>query len=140
MEEGSAEPPPKTHTEYIERLLVTALDCGIKEFDFWEMTIAEVVRAIESANRVAVAKARERASCDYILANLITRGVSLVLGSKQNFPTLEEAYPTLFTQEISQQKKIQEQKTNLSTLRFLQFAQSYNQRFKNKEVPEKINE
>lgn len=100
------------------------------------MTIAEVLRAIASNNRVKKAEAQQRATFDYILANLITRGVGITLGSKQSFPQIEEVYPSLFADvQEAEKKKIQEQKDNLSTLRFLQFAQSYNKKFKSKEVP-----
>ena len=79
---------------------------------------------------------QEKASYDYILANLIVKGVGITLGSKASFPSLQESYPGVFDDVIKEQEeKIQEQKTNLSALRFRQFAQSYNNRFKNKEVP-----
>lgn len=84
---------------------------------------------------------QQRASYDYILARLLTKGVGIVLGSKESFPSIEEVYPNLFSDiQKAEQEKIQEQKTNLSTLRFLQFAQSYNQRYKSQEVQKKINE
>lgn len=100
------------------------------------MTPAEIVRAIESKNRVKRVEAQEKASYDYVLANLIAKGVSIVLGDKTPFPTIQEAYPTLFDDVFKkQEEKVQEQKMNLSALRFRQFAQSYNDRFKDKEVP-----
>jgi hypothetical protein len=69
------------------------------------------------------------------LAQLITKGVSNVLGDKSAFPTLEEAYPGIFDDVVEERKaKIEEQKMNLSALRFKQFAQSYNSSLKNKEV------
>ena len=104
------------------------------------MTIAEIDRAIDSFNRIKRSEAQQRATFDYILANMITRGVNITLGSKQTFPTIEEVYPSLFKDVRKEEEaRIQEQKNNLSTLRFLQFAQSYNTRYK-KEVPKKINE
>ena len=125
----------------MESLLEPALDSGIKESDFWNMTIGEVIRAVESKNRVKKAEAQQQASFDYVLANLIAKNISIVLGSKQASPKLEEVYPNLFDDmEDKRQEKIKEQQTNLSTLRFLQFAQSYNQRLKSKEVPKEINE
>ena len=125
----------------MESLLEPALDSGIKESDFWNMTIGEVIRAVESKNRVKKAEAQQQASFDYVLANLIAKNISIVLGSKQASPKLEEVYPNLFyDMEDKRQEKIKEQQTNLSTLRFLQFAQSYNQRLKSKEVPKEINE
>ena len=100
------------------------------------MTPGEVIRAIESHNRVLQAQARERAMYDYIQANLIVKGVSICLGDKSSYPSLQEAYPGVFDEVIKEQEeKAQQRKMELSTLRFKQFAQSYNNKFKNKEVP-----
>lgn len=100
------------------------------------MTPAEVRRFVESRNRVRKIETQEKASCDYILASLIVKGVSITLGDKSSFPTIQEAYPGVFDDIAkAQEEKIQEQKMNLSALRFKQFAQSYNDRLKNKEVP-----
>ena len=134
--EGESEPPPKTLEEFIYKLLDNALDCGIKELDFWEMTPGEIGRAIDSKNRVIRIEAQERASYDYIQAQLIVKGISICLGDKGSYPTIQEAYPKIFDDVIKEQEqKIQEQKMSLSALRFKQFAQSYNNNFKNKEVP-----
>lgn len=78
-------------------------------------------------------EAQERASYDYILANLISKGVSVVLGDKQPFPSIREAYPGLFEDSVIAEKEeeIKQQKMTLSALRFKQFAQSYNENFKN---------
>lgn len=102
------------------------------ERDFWEMTLAEVNRYIISRNRVQKIQAQERASYDYIQANLIIKGISKILGDKSgNFPTIEEAYPQLFDNIIEERKaKIQEQKNNLSALRFKQFANFHNTKYK----------
>ena len=116
-------------------MLDTALDYGIKEERFWFMTIAEIQREVKSVVRVKKLESQERATYDYILANLITKGVSKVLGDKSEYPTMEKAYPGLFDDVAAErQEKIQEQKMNLSALRFKQFAQSHNKSFKNKEV------
>lgn len=105
------------------------------------MTPAEVSRAIYSKNKIRKIEAQERASYDYILASLIVKGISITLGSKEKFPSVQEVYNGLFDDVIEQQQEtIKQQKMNLSTLRFKQFAQSYNDKFKNKEVPKQINE
>jgi hypothetical protein len=120
----------------MDMLLNNALDCGITELDFWEMTPGEVTRAIESKNRIVKIEAQEKATYDYIQATLIIKGVSICLGDKSSFPTLQEAYPGVFAEVVKEsEEKIQEQKMQLSALRFRQFAQSYNDKFKNKEVP-----
>lgn len=124
----------------MDQLLTNALDSNIKELDFWDMTPGEVIRAIESNNRIKKVEAQERASYDYIQAQLIVKGVSIVLGDKKQFPTLQEVYPGLFDDlQKAEEDKIQQQKIELSALRFKQFAQSYNNNF-NKEVPKAINE
>ena len=125
--------------EFIDRLLESALDFGISEFDFWEMTPGEVNRSIQSKIRVRKIQSQEQASYDYILANLIVKGFGITMGGKGSFPTIEEAYPGIFDDRMqARNEEIQKQKMNLSALRFKQFAQSYNSKFK--EVPKKINE
>ena len=101
------------------------------------MTPGEVMRFINSRSRVRRIEAQERASYDYILANLIVRGVGITLGSKDSIPPIQEIYPNLFDDVIQQQEeKIQQQKAQLSALRFRQFAQSYNKNYKRQEVVE----
>lgn len=102
------------------------------------MTIGEVIRAIESGNRIRRLEAQERASYDYIQASLIVKGISITLGEKSSYPTLQEAYPKLFDDIADKQKEeLQARKDELSVLRFKQFAQSYNNKLKNKEVQPK---
>lgn len=111
-------------------MLEDALDYGITEADFWDMTIAEIHRAVKSKVRIRKKEAQDRATFDYIQAKLIVKGVAKVLGDKANYPTLEEAYPGLFDDVIEDSKaKVQEHKIKLSALRFKQFAQSYNKQY-----------
>ena len=117
------------------------MDSGISELDFWEMTPGEASRSIASRNRIRKLEAQEKASYDYIQAQLIVKGVGIVLGAKEPFPQIADVYPGLFDDiQKAQEEKIRKQKDDLSALRFKQFAQSYNSNFKNKEVPKKINE
>jgi hypothetical protein len=107
-----------------------ALDCGLKEIEFWDMTVGEVNRAVASKNRLAKIEAQERATYDYILGTLIVKGVSITLGSKDSFPTIEQAYPGMFDDvKAKQEEERQTTKDELSALRFRQFAQSYNKKF-----------
>ena len=116
-------------------MLERALDYGITEERFWVMTFAEIHREVDSKVRIKRLEAQEKATYDYILAQLITKGVSKVLGDKSNYPSIEEAYPGVFDDVIEERKaKVEEQRMNLSALRFKQFAQSYNNKLKNKEV------
>ena len=92
------------------------------------MTFAEVIRAADSYNRIKKAEMQEKASYDYILADLVGRSIARMYNSNNTYPEIGEVYPSLFDLEAIQQQK-QEQKDNLSALRFKQFAQSYNKRF-----------
>lgn len=105
------------------------MDYGLTEYQFWDMTLAEIVRYIESEKRKQLMKAKEKASFDYIQAELIGRSIARIYSSTSGYPAIEEVYPSLFdTQEIQQQK--QEKKDELSVIRFKQFADSFNKRFK----------
>ena len=105
------------------------------------MTIGEIGRRVESHNRKKIAEAKDKASYDYILASLITKGVSIVLGSKESFPSKEEVYPSVFADEIqATEEERQRKQDELSALRFKQFAKFYNKQLRDKEVPDKINE
>ena len=100
------------------------------------MTLAEAIRAVESKKRLQTLEAQEKASFDYILADLIGRSISRLQSSANRMPPLEEAYPALFNTEEIEHKK-QEKQDELSVIRFKQFAQAFNSKFK--EV-EKANE
>ena len=109
--------------------LDSALDAGISEYNFWNMTIAELIREMESKKRIQKARAQEKATFDYILADLIGHSISRIYNSSATYPEISTIYPTLFdSKEIEFQK--QAKTAELSALRFKQFASSYNQKFK----------
>lgn len=120
---------PFLYGDYIYRWLDSALDYGISEFDFWNMTLAEINRAVESKKRIQKQQAQERANFDYIQADLIGRSISRVYNSANKMPDISAVYPSLFdSKEIEEQKA--HKKLELSALRFKQFAQSYNTKYK----------
>ena len=91
------------------------------------MTLAEVIRAIESKKRQQKQQAQERASYDYILADLIGRSVSRIYSNSTRLPQIYEVYPTLFDGvEMEEQK--QQKQMEISAIRFKLFAQSYNKK------------
>ena len=123
---------PSLFSNVIYKWLEIALDCGINEWDFWEMTLAEINRAVESKQRVQKREQQEKASFDYILADLIGRSVARIYSKGNKLPEIEEVYTSIFDVKELQEKK-QEKSAELSALRFKQFAQAYNKNF-NKEV------
>jgi acyl-[acyl carrier protein]--UDP-N-acetylglucosamine O-acyltransferase len=110
-----------------------ALDYGITEAEFWDMTLGEIKRATKSKARMMKIQAQEKAGYDYILASLIVKGFSKVMGGEGEYPALQDAYPDLFKDSeaiAEKQNQIEEQKTNLSVLRFKQFANFHNNKYK----------
>lgn len=101
------------------------------------MTPAEVIRYVESRQRVMKREAKEQAMRDWTLADLIGRSIARIYSKDAKMPEVFDAYPALFREEkeeILQERErlIMEQ----SAERFKQFAQSFNNRKKNKEVAE----
>jgi hypothetical protein len=108
--------------------LDNALDLGLTEAQFWEMSVAELDRYFESRKRVEQKEAKERAYFDYILADLIGRSVSRVYSNQAKLPELYEVYPTLFDNQEAEQQR-QEKLAELSALRFKQYANFHNKKF-----------
>lgn len=112
--------------------LENALDFGLTEHEFWNMTLAEFDRFISSKRRVQEREAKERASYDYILGDLIGRSLARVYHSSNKYPEIYEVYPTLFKQEQIEEQR-QERQNELSAQRFMAFAESFNKKFAEKE-------
>jgi hypothetical protein len=94
------------------------------------MTLAEIERSVESKRRVEKAKAQERASFDYILADLIGRSIGRIYSSSTTMPDISTVYPTLFNSEEIQTQKANK-KAELSAARFKQFADFHNKKHLN---------
>lgn len=128
MEGGSQNIAPFLYTDKIVELLDKALDWGIGEFDFWDMTLAELERLLKSKQRRQKNELQEKAFFDYRLAQLIGVSVGRIYDSKCSLPPLKDAYPTIFDREKLQEEK-QAQTDELSALRFRQFAHTYNMKY-----------
>ena len=131
MEEGDNTSPltPFLYSDYIYKMLNNALDYGLKESEFWEMTIAELDRYIDSRKRVLRIEEKERATHNYLHALLVGKAVARCFDDKSSFPEIHEVYPSVFVETQANKDEIQERKDELSALRFKQFAESFNQTF-----------
>ena len=89
------------------------------------MTIAELIRAVESKKRIMERQAREKAQFDYILADTIGRSMARLYSSSSHYPSIAEVYPSLFSVEDEQKKKEQ-----LFAAKLKQFAQAHNAKLK----------
>lgn len=92
------------------------------------MTFAELDRMLSSRKRVLKAQAQEKASLDYILADLIGRSVGRIYSSSARYPDIASVYPSLFDNEEIKAKQA-ERNLELSALRFKRFADSYNKKY-----------
>lgn len=114
----------------LDKYLDIALDCGILEASFWDMTIAEIQRHIKSYYRQKEAQQKETAAHNYILANLIGRSIATYFSEEIEMLKIEEAYPDLFTENAKKTiDKHNELETELAIARFKQFAIQHNKNF-----------
>lgn len=109
--------------EIAERLLQPAINVGLSEFDFWNMTVAEVERYLKGATW----RYKTQAQLDYTLATLIGNAIGCVIGDG-NMVSIEEAYPSLFEVELQEKQEAieAEKKTMNSVNNFLEFAKRHN--------------
>lgn len=121
-------PTPFFFSDVVMRWLESSLDYGITENEFWEMTLAELIRAIESKKRIHKEQLREKAVQDYILGDLIGKSIARIYNSSATYPQIYEVYKDLFdSEELKEQR--QEKLDTLSALRFRQFANHFNKNF-----------
>lgn len=116
-------------SDYVYLWLENALDYGITEFEFWEMTLAELVRAIDSKKRRMKLDAQDKAYNNYILADLIGQSIARLYSSAAKMPAIAEVYPDLFDNE-QVEEKVQERKDELSIIRLKQFTEAFNKKFR----------
>ena len=64
------------------------------------MTLGELERAMASKRRIEKSRIKEKASFDYILAELIGRSVARIYSKDSKFPEIYDAYPSLFEKEV----------------------------------------
>lgn len=118
---------PQLYSDHIDAMLDNALDYGISEFDFWNMTIGEFNRIINSKMRVKKVRDQEVAIHNYILGDLIGRSMARLQSSTATYPQIYEAYPSLFDKDEFERRQ-QERITEESIQRLKQFAESFKKR------------
>ncbi len=104
------------------QLLQPAINLGLSEADFWEMTKAEVERYLEGA----VWRMKVKAQFDYSLADLFGASIARLFDSNAEFPTLYQAYPNLYEEEAIPEVEQEDIATTNSINNFLAFAMEHN--------------
>lgn len=133
-EESNTHSPLFSFSEYIFKCLETALDAGLTEFEFWDMTLEEVVRYVQSRKRVKKTQDQEKALFDYLHADLVGRSVARIYSSSTELPEIYEVYPDLFNKEEIEEAR-QQMKEEKALNYMMEFAASFNAKL-NKEVAE----
>ncbi len=106
-------------------LLQPAINLGLDEEKFWEMTVAEIQRYMDGA----IWRYKTRAQFDYILADLTGVSMARIFASNAEFPSIDEVYPTLFEKEAKEKREEEIRITN-SANRFMEFALKHNAKVK----------
>ena len=91
------------------------------------MGLAELERYFIAYKARQLREAQEKATFDYIQADLMYKSI-LRVWKNVSYPRIEEVYPTLFDQK-DQQEKRRKAKEEASVNRFMLFAQAHNQKF-----------
>ena len=100
---------------------------GVREADFWDMTVGEAARAIDAYNT----RRRDRAYFDYTQAMTIGAFIGSMFSSKSP-PALEDLYPDLFDEEAEELEQIeQEKRDERSAANFIKFANAFNRNYEN---------
>lgn len=105
-------------------LLQPAINFGLAEESFWDMTLAEIQRYIEGATW----RLKSKAQMDYALANLIGMSVGRLFDNKASMPSIEEVYPTLFEIEKAKEEPKEDDIMLKSQNRFMEWALRHNAR------------
>lgn len=106
--------------------LQPSINLGLSEFEFWDMTVAEVDRF----NDGAVWRLKRQAQFDYSLADMIGVSVARIMSKDVEYPSIYDVYPELFDEEIVEKQKQQSEeeiRQQNSLNNFLAFATQHNQ-------------
>lgn len=88
------------------------------------MTLGELENYLDSYARRKTLEQKEKAKFDYQLANLIGISVARIYNKSVEYPEIQQIYPKLFEEEVKQNND------ELTIMRFMQFAQQHNQKFR----------
>ncbi|WP_235070573.1 hypothetical protein [Turicibacter sp. TJ11] len=113
-------------------LLEQCMSIGMREEDFYNSTIKQITRYVESYNKQQENQLQEKAFFDYQLANLIGMSVARLLSKDAKFPSFEKAYP--FLDKDAKTLVDEEWEMEVQHNRLREWAEQINKKFKADEV------
>ena len=120
-----------TFESQMMELLEQCMSIGMREEDFYNSTIKQITRYVESYNKQQENQLQEKAFFDYQLANLIGMSVARLLSKDAKFPSFEKAYPFINKEakEVDEEWEMEVQHNRLR-----EWAEQINKKFKADEV------
>ena len=119
---------PITFESQINELLVQCMSIGMTEEDFYNSTIKQINRYVESYNKQQENQLQEKAYFDYQLANLIGMSVARLLSKDAKYPTFEKAYPFINKDAKAEVDEDWEMEVQHNKIR--EWAEQINKKFK----------
>lgn len=116
---------------HVMDLLGQCMSIGMKENEFYELTLDQITRYVESYTKQQENKYQDQAFFDYQLANLIRIAIGGLIDKKVSFPALEKAYPFVkgtYEKEVDEQWEMEVQRIKLR-----EWAEQMNQKMTKKE-------
>lgn len=112
-----------------EQAYVPAIEAGANPVSYWDMTYAEIRALIEAYQNRKQNEMRQQAIIAHAEANLIGISVARLMDNSAKYPSLEDAFPGLFSdmkEEID--KKREEAKLAEWKAKFMSFADHNNRK------------
>ena len=94
-----------TFDEQLQILMQDCLGYGMDIDTFYSMTLKEIELYVEGVKKKINRENHDKAMLDYALANLITTGTGIVLGSKSEFPKFEDYYGKMLGEEYKENEE-----------------------------------
>ena len=117
-----------TFESQMMELLIQCMSIGMREEDFYNSTIKQITRYVESYNKQQENQLQEKAFFDYQLANLIGMSVARLLSKDAKYPTFEKAYPFINKDAKAEVDEDWEMEVQHNKLR--EWAEQINKKFK----------
>lgn len=112
-------------------LLQQCMSIGMREEDFYNSTLSQITRYVESHTEHQKNQLKEKAYFDYLLASLIRTVVDGLMDRRVKFPTLEKAYP--FVAENDAKEVDESWEMEKQHLKLIEWANQMNSKFEKQE-------